>query len=95
MLQFYLNDIVVWKIIDSTPEFGKIESIVYKDEKIYFIINRLKTIKFVEYLAGYEVEEIERENPLIDINDLTIGPLDLYCLQSIKIVVPKYNFIIE
>uniref|UniRef100_A0A0C9RKV5 Cya protein n=1 Tax=Fopius arisanus TaxID=64838 RepID=A0A0C9RKV5_9HYME len=69
---------------NSLPSFGEIKHIFESDDKIYFVIRKLETVKKIEHLQSYHVRPTEnwqvmtKDFPSHITHDIFVLPCELY-----------------
>ncbi len=91
-INYNVNDIKCLKTDPNFPTFAKIRCIIRFDNEIRLIVIKLKTLSYLEYYSGFELEERNDSQPLmLNLKNLEyIFPMDLYKIENKLIIVPKY-----
>ncbi|CAF0799181.1 unnamed protein product [Brachionus calyciflorus] len=94
-IEYYEDFIIVIKKNNTNlPIFGKIDLIYSKNNKLFFMVYKLKTLCYLEHFLGFHVvdENTERLHFHLTPNELknNFHPLSIYLVDGQKIVQPKY-----
>ena len=89
--KFYIDAIIVIKINDDGPIFGKIKKIYRTLDSMYIIVTKITVIYFKDHYYAYKVN-LEEEKVLVPVNSLPkIEPCLLIQAQEDHYVITRYE----
>lgn len=88
---YTLGSVVVTRIGDLLPTFGKISSIILHDNNVYFVLNVLKTVDYINHICAFETEATCEVLCIAQKNLLYFAPLWQRKIGSILTVSLKHS----
>jgi hypothetical protein len=94
-ITYHRNALIITGIRNNMPIFSRIKHIVLEQQtnNVYFLIEELLTIEYVNHFSAYKLQEIEVCLKKFEFTNLVNAwPLDYYnTMYNYKLVVPKYS----
>ena len=91
-IKYQINDLILKNYKDNLPIFGLVKSIILNNEKIEFVLEELKTLKYLNHKTGYLLKNQEATYSLIALDQIQYPfPINLYNYdvnEGLKIVIP-------